>query len=250
MNETHASCGHIPAFLEQLASTDRSLVGDKAVVLGSLARCGFAVPDGFVLTSGSDAEISAAYHQLEQRTGRPAVPVAVRLSLVAGERVAGPPHPAETNVRGAPAVIAAIERRRAAEATPTAVIVQEMAAGERAGIVYTVDPVRRDDGVVRVTAGFGADTSWSSPHDVDTYAVSRRTGELMQAVIVPKGGRLGQHRRVLSDDEAVDVAATARGVEQCLGGPQAVDYLLDRAGRTIVLKASPLEWNSPGAAVA
>ncbi len=67
----------------------------------------------------------------------------------------------------------------------------------------------------------------------------------MQAVIVPKAGPVSHYRRVLSDDEAVRVATTALRIEQCLGRPQAVDYLVDRTGQTVVLKASRLEPN-PG----
>jgi hypothetical protein len=244
---------HRITFLDELTVADRPAAGAKAVALGVLGRTGFRVPAGFVVPAGgaSDAAVADAYGQLEARTGRGAVAVAVRASVLGDERTIGPPPAAETDVRGSAAVIDAVGRSRAALARAgrggAAVIVQEMAIGGRAGIAYTVDPVRRDDGIVRVTAGFGADTTWSSAHEVDTYLVSRRTGEMMEAVVVPKGGPLGRYRRVLTDDEAAHVAGTAMGVERCLGPAEAVDYLLDPAGRVVLLKASALERNGSGA---
>ncbi len=163
MNEIRqpSRSNHI-TFLNHLVPADSPSVGEKALALGILSRAGLVVPAGFVVTAGSDDEIEAAYHDLERQTARPAVPVAVRASLLGDERQLGPPRPAETDLRGVPAVIDAVRRCHARQAAPAAVIVQRMAVGERAGIVYSMDPVRRDDGVVRVTAGFGADTTWSS----------------------------------------------------------------------------------------
>jgi hypothetical protein len=78
--------------------------------------------------------------------------------------------------------------------------------------------------------------------------VSRRTGEVTQAAVVPKGGPLGRYHRVLTDDEAAEVAGTAIEAERCLGAAEAVDYLLDPAGRVVVLKATAMERSCSGAA--
>src|SRR5262249_38981394 len=157
--------------------------GEKAVALGILGRSGFTVPAGFVVRAEEPVAVAAAYHELERRTGCHDVPVAVRTSVTGDERTLGPPNPAGTDVAGTGPVGDAVVRRLAGGTAAVAVVVQAMAHGDRAGIAYTVDPVRRDDSIVRVTAGFGCDTTWSAPHEVDTYLVSRRTGELVQAVM-------------------------------------------------------------------
>jgi pyruvate,water dikinase len=198
--------------------------------------------------------IAGAYRELGQRLQRPEPAVAVRASVVGEEATFGPTAPALTGVAGFDTVVKAVETcwgalfneqamiSRAAIGEPVelamAVIVQALAPTARAGTAYTTDPVRHRDDLVRITAvhadAVGARRLRPS---ADVYLVTRRSHELVELRVAEKETGLARFGRVLTDDEASLVAATALQVEACVGRPAAVDWSLTPDGRIIVLKA-------------
>jgi len=119
-----------------------------------------------------------------------------------------------------------------------AVVVQQMVASDRSGVMFTVDPAER--GRVLIEAAFGlGEVVVSGRVEPDTYHVDRVTGMLRdvrigcQSVRIttgPDGDVLEEldaaagWRRVLTDDEVVRVARLGLDIEQHYGSPQDVEW--------------------------
>jgi phosphohistidine swiveling domain-containing protein len=144
------------------SARDVALVGGKAAALGDLIRAGERVPDGFCVTTEAfrqgvipEAEVAEAYARLGGG------PVAVRSSATAEDlpdaSFAGQ-HDTVLNVTGEQELVAAIAKcweslhsgraaayREARDIDPAsvrmAVVVQRMIAAERAGVLFTANPV-------------------------------------------------------------------------------------------------------------
>jgi pyruvate, water dikinase len=151
---------------------------------------------------------------------------------LAGERVVA--YRAERGIAAEPAI---------------AVVVQVMVDAGRAGVAFTADPRTGDRGVVVVEAVLGhGETIVSGTVEPDTYELEARDGDAggprLQALRIgrqshqvvrgPDGHRLrvelDERRgggRVLSDADAVAVAALALRVQAHYGAPQDVEWVFD-----------------------
>jgi pyruvate,water dikinase len=119
-----------------------------------------------------------------------------------------------------------------------AVVVQQMVASDRSGVMFTVDPAER--GQILIEAAFGlGEVVVSGRVEPDTYHVDRDTGLLRdvrigcQSVRITSGpdGDLVENlepaegwRRVLTDDEVVRVARLGLDIERHYGSPQDVEW--------------------------
>ncbi|MBU2664301.1 pyruvate, water dikinase [Actinoplanes bogorensis] len=200
----------------------RAVAGGKAAGLGALLRAGERVPDGFCVTveGAEPSEIISAYEAL----GAPAV--AVRSSATVED---GPDasfagmFDTVLDVRGVDDLFAAIRRCRdsAGGARVTAygkeidvgmaVVVQPMVDVVTAGVLFTADPVRGTRGrmVVEAAAGTGV---------VD--------------------GTVNVERRVLDRDDPLWVVGER--LEALFGGPQDVEWAVDRHGELWILQSRPI----------
>lgn len=244
---------------------DARFVGVKAATLGDLLRAGFAVPDGFVISTAAFAagasartvtlSLRAAVGEALERF--PQTALAVRSSSVA-EDLADAAHAGlyETtlDVRGEAQVIAAIERcwasassarvaaYRAGRATnappgnsgrdaaPMAVLVQQMVPAAASGVAFTADPVTGDRDVVRVSAikGLG-DRLVSMAADADEWEVRADRATLLHGP-----------EQALNREQVREVARLARRVEAHLGGvPQDIEWAYSTAGLHL-LQARPI----------
>jgi pyruvate,water dikinase len=203
--------------------------------------------------------VRAAYTSLPADTEM-AASVAVRSSAVgqagADASVAGA-HPTFTNVRGCealirrvvdcwasvvePRVVAYRAERDVTGEPALAVVVQLMIAAQRSGVASTADPstLDRDTVVVEAVRGQG-ETLASGAVEPDTYEVAASGLRLRAARIglqtheivrgLDGGDRTVQldpdraNGRVLSDEEAVEVARLALRVQAHFGDPQYVEW--------------------------
>jgi pyruvate,water dikinase len=199
-------------------------------------------------------EVADAYASLGED-----VPVAVRSSATAEDTEAASfagMNETFTNTRGVADVLSRIQdcwrslygdrvvsyraQRGIADEPAIAVIVQQMVASERSGVMFSIDPSTgaRDHLVIEAAFGLG-EVVVSGQVEPDTYVVDRdscrvssvRVGlQSHQIVSAPDGDRRVElpaeqgGRRVLSDDEIVRVAQLGIRVEQHYGAPQDMEW--------------------------
>lgn len=121
-----------------------------------------------------------------------------------------------------------------------AVVVQRLVDAEASGVMFTADPMsgRRDETVITASWGLGESVVGGTV-DPDTYRV--RDGRVVEARVGGKAVRTvatgsgtaevptppaSRGVRTLTDGQVVDLAALGRRVEQHLGGPQDIEWVL------------------------
>jgi pyruvate,water dikinase len=210
--------------------------------------------------------ITAAYDDL----GSP--PVAVRSSATAEDTTdtsfAGM-NETFTNVHGGPALLDAVRRcwaslygarvmayraeQKLSDEPAIAVVVQQMVASDRAGVMFTVDPAARDDLVIEGAFGLG-EVVVSGRVEPDTYRVDRESLALrglrvghkaVEIVSGADGDELRQldddeaWRRVLTDTEVRDVASIGMDIERHYGAPQDIEWCY-ADGELFIVQSRPI----------
>lgn len=132
------------------------------------------------------------------------------------------------------------------QALEVAVLVQRLVPAERAGLVFTRDPVNRygNDVVVEATYGPGEDVV-SGEVTPERYAYDPRDGRVMVRKLAPRPGREAEpeaHERRLDDGEVAELAGWALRAEDILGGPQDVEWAYGE-GRFWILQSRPLVFS-------
>ncbi len=230
---------------------DARLVGRKAATLARLARAGYPVPEGLVVTVDAESGVASLVIDLLGDG-----PFAVRSSGVSEDEAdtswAGQ-YESLLDVTGIDALGDAIEHVRASGATERArsygsvedripVLIQRQVPAAFAGVAFSADPISGERGVQVVTAtrglgvavveGTGGTDTWR----VTAGSASRTTGT----------------DALLDRDVALEIAALAARVEQELaGGP--VDIEWARTGGALwLLQARPMtalpgrvDWTPP-----
>ncbi|UNO40795.1 PEP/pyruvate-binding domain-containing protein [Streptomyces sp. MST-110588] len=239
--------------LSQIGLADAPAAGRKAAVLGELARAGFDVPAGWVLSTdlmagafgpgGDLTRLRESVAAILAEAGD--VPLAVRSSGVAedleGMSYAGQ-YESVLNCRGAQEVLDAVrtcwesgssERLAAyqgdAPAGGVAVLVQEMVDADVAGVAFSVNALTADPDEVVVSAVRGlGDRLMSGEATAEEWAV-----------------RDGAARRTSGEEQVADealvlrVAELARAVADRFGAPQDVEWAVS-GGRLRLLQARPV----------
>lgn len=146
-------------------------------------------------------------------------------------------------------------------AVAMAVVVQRMIPSDAAGVAFTVDPVAGALDRVVIDANFGLGESVVSGEGaVDHFVVERATRRIVERRLASKTHRVvagmrgtvdarvaaaDAERPSLTDDEIVQVADLALGVEQgCGGWPQDIEWAL-HDGRLWLLQARPITALAP-----
>ena len=137
-----------------------------------------------------------------------------------------------------------------------AVIVQEMIPSERSGVMFTVDPAtgNLDHLVIEAALGQG-EVVVSGQVEPDTYVVDKdgpwvlrvRLGtQAFEVVRGPDGadrrvelGPAEAGRRVLTDDEILELARIGLAVEALYGKPQDTEWAM-AGGRTVIVQSRPI----------
>ncbi|MHB8419830.1 MAG: phosphoenolpyruvate synthase [Myxococcales bacterium] len=214
-----------------------------------------ALVDKVGLPAGLRAEIAAAFSQLG-----PNALFAVRSSATAEDAAdtsfAGM-HETFTNVGGEAQLLARVvdcwaslfgervvtyrKARRMSQEPAIAVVVQQMVNSRRSGVMFTVDPTSGQTGRMVIEGAFGlGEAVVGGQVEPDTYTLSKegpkllgvRVGEKAFKIVRDASGRERRlalereeaERRVLSDEEAQQLAALGIKVEQHYGAPQDIEW--------------------------
>lgn len=253
-------------WLQEVGREDVAIVGGKAATLGELAKAGFPVPDGFVLTTKAFAKFLSPEVDREERgntiTGTPLpgeiasalleavrrlgnTPLAVRSSAVAEDLAdasfAGQ-YETVLGVEGSKALLEAVRRcwtssfgvvveaywkaRGSREPHSMAVLVQRMVPAEAAGVAFTANPVSGDRSEVLVSA----------VHGLGDRLVSGKVSPDEWVIRDGKAVCRSSPESAIDADQASAVAELAKRVEHHFGHPQDIEWAT--AGGTLYLLQS------------
>jgi len=237
---------------------------NRAAKHASDLLCSLALPEDLA------ASILGAYHQLGE-----GVRVAVRSSGTGEDSsdtsFAGM-NATFTNVRGDQDLLDSVRRcwaslygarvlsyrntRQLHDVPAMGVIVQEMVASERSGVMFTADPSTSDTSKIVIDAAFGqGEVVVSGEVECDTYILSKTGPTLVSARIGSKEFKITRGpddrdlrvdlspgeatTRVLSDDDAIALARLGLQVEAHYRAPQDTEWAI--AGDTIyVVQSRPI----------
>ena len=227
-----ASPGLVVA-LDDLAARDLVSVGAKAAALATARASGLHVVPGYVLTTGTrDAAAARSAWASLSDNGR--VPIAVRSSSPIEDQETSSMAGHFTTVLDVTtwdrAVDAIATVRASAGVAPMAVLLQPMVDAVLGGVLFGIDPVtgRRDRLVVEVVRGnpsalVGGETTASR-------VVLTRRGRCIES-----SGDIALDRR-----DRRRLARLARDTMGTFGGPQDIEWAIDRRGELWLLQSRPV----------
>ncbi|WP_208028719.1 phosphoenolpyruvate synthase [Rhabdothermincola sediminis] len=164
-------------------------------------------------------------------------------------------------------VIAYRARRELASEPAIAVVVQQMVASDRSGVVFSVDPATGDRSRMIIEAAFGlGEVVVGGAVEPDTYVVARPASRILEARVGHQAFKIVQGddgrdqridlseaegaRRVLADDEVLGLAELALKIEAHYGVPQDIEFAVDADGAVWIVQSRPITTIPPGEAVA
>ncbi|MEZ4617374.1 MAG: PEP/pyruvate-binding domain-containing protein [Caldilineaceae bacterium] len=270
-------------WLGQANCCDPAQVGGKAANLGRLAMR-FPVPAGFCLTAQmlnrhqlaeQQETILHAYAALEQLIGNAELSVAVRSSGIdedGKEASFAGQYETFLNVRGAGAVLAAIEKCLHSAFAPRAldyrlhnglnradirlaVLVQQLVPADVSAVIFSANPINgnRDETVITASWGLGESVVGGTVTP-DTYIVRRASQPTITAQIsdkvrmtvpTPTGThevpvpRLLRKERTLSDAQLLEMAQMASTLEEEMGYPVDLECAWHQ-GKLYLLQCRPI----------
>ncbi len=220
------------------------------------------------------ADIIRSYKELSEMAGRE-VYVAVRSSATAEDlptaSFAGQ-QATFLNVRGAENTVEAVKKCWASLFEPRAIfyrvqnrfdhmkvglaaVVQMMVQSEKAGVVFTVDPMTQDRNRMSIEAAYGlGEVVVSGLVTPDTYVVDKRDLKIIDKKIAKQTWMIakieGENRRLnikeeaqslqkLSDLEIRDLAKMCIKIEEHYESPQDIEYAFER-GNLYIVQARPI----------
>lgn len=227
---------------------DVSLVGGKAANLGALLRAGFAVPEGFVMTTAArDEDLKAIRHAYRDLT---ASEVAVRSSATiedsADLSTAGQ-FKTVLNVRSEAELLDAVRLCRTSCDTPMAraylgeghvsdpvgmaVVVQRQIPADVAGVLFTQAPDHPDEMLIEAAPGLGEDLV-SGRTQPDTYRVRADTGRIIES-------RQAYATATLGEAEVAKLWSLGREVALHFDAPQDIEWALS-GDKLFLLQTRPI----------
>jgi pyruvate,water dikinase len=136
------------------------------------------------------------------------------------------------------------------------VVVMEMIPSERSGVMFTADPSNGDTGKIVIEAAFGqGEVVVSGEVEPDTYILSKTGPTLLHVRVGTKDFKLVRgpdgkdlhvdlspdeaSRRVLSDDEAIELARLGLATEAHYGSPQDTEWAI-ADGKQYLVQSRPI----------
>ena len=137
-----------------------------------------------------------------------------------------------------------------------AVVVQEMANAEKAGVMFTVHPSTGEEQMLIEAAWGLGEAVVSGTVTPDTYWVDKKTGELLNFNISekntmfkkdPEAGKTIQtdvpddlkNKRVLSDEELAELTALGKRIQEHYNFPQDTEWAIEN-GKIFMLQSRPI----------
>jgi pyruvate, water dikinase len=137
-----------------------------------------------------------------------------------------------------------------------AVVVQEMVPSERSGVMFTVDPSTGETDHIVIEAAFGqGEVVVSGQVEPDTYVVAKEGPRLLHVRVGTKAFKIvrgpdGEDqrveldaaeggRRVLSDEDILELARIGLAAEAHYGSPQDTEWAM-AGGRTYLVQSRPV----------
>ena len=219
-------------------------------------------------------EIIDAYKKLNERMGKETY-VAVRSSATAEDlptaSFAGQ-QSTYLNVHGNEGVIKAVKECWASLFEPRAIfyrtennfehmkvglaaVVQVMVQSEKAGVIFTVDPLYKDPNLMSIEAGYGlGEVVVSGQITPDTYRVDKEGMKIVDKkiskqswMIIKMGGKNQrvdikdemQGKQKLSDAEIPELARVAKRIEEHYRFPQDIEYAMEK-GKLYIVQSRPI----------
>ena len=265
MNAEHLGQDPLVVGLVETSALDASELGAKAANLGRLAREGFPVPPGLVVTPAAEGRWGEASPRLlEAAAALGADRFAVRSSGTAedleGASFAGQYETIlHVPLEGLPGAVrrvfdsagasrvSAYREARGEEASAEngrlrmAVLVQAMVEADSSGVAFTANPLtgRRDEVVITAIRGLG-ERLVSGDAVGDEWVVRGEDATLRQ-----------ESEGAIDAGRALEVAALARRVEERFGPPQDLEWAISDGvlyllqARPMTALPEPAEWKPP-----
>jgi pyruvate,water dikinase len=210
------------------------------------------------LPANLEDEILAAFEALEKSAGQ-SIRVAVRSSAVGEDTAssfAGQYH-TELNV-SKEGVIEAYKKVIASRFTPRAIQYRRRCGFEEedtrmgvlclcmvdsaaSGVIYTVDPVEPDSGILRIAAVAGmGERLVSGEASPVTIFVKKTTGRVLKTEASQSMQDNERVSRALDDGALMRLYRTAVELETTFGAPQDIEWAMDVGGHLFVLQSRPL----------
>jgi pyruvate,water dikinase len=237
---------HVLALHDERAS-DLQLSGAKAANLATALRAGLPVYPGFVVTTLGTSSLQGpvpsgplhdAWRVLSEDGRRP---LAVRSSSVVEDSttssMAGR-FVSILDVSGWSRFVAAVDEVVASAASteiadaPMAVLVQPMGDARVGGVLFGLDPLTGDRRHLRASVTDGLPEEIVSGRVTGSQLVLTRRGRLRSVSGPVPVSLRSRHRRRL--------ASLARRTERLFGGPQDLEWLIDRDGVVRLLQSRPI----------
>lgn len=239
-------------WLDDEAAATIELVGAKAHNLAVSAGFDLPVLPGFAVTVQAtarldsddiDPDIRQAWSQLSDDGRRPLV---VRSSSVIedaeGSSMAGR-FTSVLGVRSWAAFLDAVHEVVGSAAdvgeapAPMGVLVQPLLEPDRAGVAFGTNPIDGTDELVVAVVDGGPDSLVSGVDDGETIRLSRR-GRLHPDADEDPSTALSRHERH-------ELAQLIRRLDRYFGGPQDIEWAIDRHGRLWLLQTRPITTEVP-----
>jgi len=131
-----------------------------------------------------------------------------------------------------------------------AAVVQMMVQSEKAGVVFTVDPLYQDPQILSIETAFGlGEVVVSGQVTPDTYRVNKDTLDILDKSVVKQPWMLikidgknkrteikddAQGRQKITDNEIKDLARVCKRIEEHYGYPQDIEYAFEKDNLYIV----------------
>lgn len=153
--------------------------------------------------------------------------------------------------------------RGVVEEPAIAVVVQQMVDSERSGVMFTADPAAADRDAIVIEGALGlGEVVVGGQVEPDTYTVDKRRRRVLSARIGHQTHKVVRGpdghdrrvdldpeeggRRVLDDDEVLELARLGERIEEHYGTPQDVEWAI-AGGRTYIVQSRPITTLGPAA---
>lgn len=265
----------------QISKDDILEVGGKGASLGELIKAGLPVPLGFILTTEAfrkfnqeEMPVDVTEEILQTFDGLGTPRVAIRSSAVAedGEKTSWAGQ-LETylninrdeliekirdcwnSIKSERALSYAGQNNINEEDLKIAVIIQKMVDSEASGVMFTVNPVSKNQGEMMIEAGFGLGeylvqgliTPDNFLIDKNNLEIKNKEIGVQDKMLVFKNGKNQEiklsesqgSKQSVTDDLVVELAKIGKEIEQYFGKPQDIEWALEK-GKIYILQSRPI----------